>query len=199
MRLAKLAVLLTALVALSAAPALAQDAIAVGGGNAQGGDVQYVDCSQVQNAVQSQYGNAVADDRAVAIVANEQNISQNQVNACLGNVGQSGGNPNGGNPNGADPNGTSRGGDLDCDDFDTQAEAQAEFDDDPSDPNGLDADGDKLACEDNGDDDDNGKGDLVPGTAAATTLPETGGPSVLALGAGLALIAGAASLVRFRR
>jgi hypothetical protein len=38
-------------------------------------------------------------------------------------------------------------GDLDCADFATQAEAQAEFDADPSDPNGLDADNDRIACE----------------------------------------------------
>ncbi len=39
--------------------------------------------------------------------------------------------------------------DLDCADFASQAEAQAIFDADPSDPNGLDADGDGIACEDN--------------------------------------------------
>ena len=37
--------------------------------------------------------------------------------------------------------------DLDCADFATQAEAQAEFDAEPSDPNGLDADDDGIACE----------------------------------------------------
>ena len=40
------------------------------------------------------------------------------------------------------------GGDLDCSDFATQAEAQAEYDSDPSDPNGLDgAPQDGVACE----------------------------------------------------
>lgn len=39
------------------------------------------------------------------------------------------------------------GGDLDCSDFATQAEAQAELAADPSDPNGLDADGDGTVCE----------------------------------------------------
>ena len=39
--------------------------------------------------------------------------------------------------------------DLDCADFATQAEAQATFDADPSDPNGLDADNDSIACEEN--------------------------------------------------
>ena len=33
----------------------------------------------------------------------------------------------------------------------------------------------------------------------ADELPNTGGPSLLAVGAGLALVAGAASLIRFRR
>lgn len=41
----------------------------------------------------------------------------------------------------------SPGGDLDCEDFGSQEEAQAEFDADPSDPNGLNADGDGQACE----------------------------------------------------
>ena len=38
-------------------------------------------------------------------------------------------------------------GDLDCVDFSSQAEAQVTFDADPTDPNGLDGDGDGLACE----------------------------------------------------
>ena len=37
--------------------------------------------------------------------------------------------------------------DLDCDDFGSQAEAQAELRADPSDPNGLDAEDDGVACE----------------------------------------------------
>ena len=37
--------------------------------------------------------------------------------------------------------------DLNCSDFDTQEEAQAELDRDPSDPNGLDRDGDGRACD----------------------------------------------------
>ncbi len=39
-------------------------------------------------------------------------------------------------------------GDADCEDFATQEDAQAVFNADPSDPSGLDADGDGLACED---------------------------------------------------
>jgi Excalibur calcium-binding domain len=38
-------------------------------------------------------------------------------------------------------------GDLDCADFASQADAQAEFQRDPSDPHGLDPDGDGTACE----------------------------------------------------
>ena len=37
--------------------------------------------------------------------------------------------------------------DLDCPDFATQEEAQTVYDQDPSDPNGLDEDGDGVACE----------------------------------------------------
>lgn len=51
-------------------------------------------------------------------------------------------------------------GDLDCADFATQQEAQAEYDADPSDPNGLDADSDGSACEENaGATDDSGASD----------------------------------------
>ncbi len=39
------------------------------------------------------------------------------------------------------------GGDLDCADFSSQAEAQATLENDPNDPHGLDADGDGEACE----------------------------------------------------
>jgi hypothetical protein len=40
--------------------------------------------------------------------------------------------------------------DLDCADFATQADAQAEFERDKSDPHGLDPDGDGVACESGG-------------------------------------------------
>src|SRR5215204_1520547 len=39
------------------------------------------------------------------------------------------------------------GGDLDCADFGSQEDAQTVYDQDPSDPNGLDGDGDGVACE----------------------------------------------------
>ncbi|MDL5363737.1 thermonuclease family protein [Halalkalicoccus sp. NIPERK01] len=50
-----------------------------------------------------------------------------------------------GSGNESPPAGTD--GDLDCSDFETQAQAQAVYDDDPSDPHRLDADGDGVACE----------------------------------------------------
>ncbi len=38
--------------------------------------------------------------------------------------------------------------DVSCEDFSTQGQAQVILDQDPSDPNGLDEDGDGIACED---------------------------------------------------
>ena len=74
-----------AMVLAAAAPALAQ---ATAGDDSDAANVQYVDCSQVQLAVGAQYGdaNAAADDESIAAAANELGITQNQVNACLGEV-----------------------------------------------------------------------------------------------------------------
>lgn len=111
--------------------------------------------------------------------------------------------------------------DLDCDDFATRAEAQATYDADTSDPNGLDRDEDGQSCEDSGLPPgetatepttgpteqtmmDSG-GDLpVPSsqysaptaTAADTALPDTGGASLALLGAGALLLAGGLMLRR---
>lgn len=88
MRLARWAVLCTALVALACVPAFAQDE-----GEGRDGNVIIVDCSQVQQVVasQGQYGdaNAVAvnDSEAVAQISQRLDISRSQVNACLGNIG----------------------------------------------------------------------------------------------------------------
>ena len=89
-----LAVLLVSTLGLASITpvALAQDATAVDGKAAKGSNVQYVDCSQVAAALQNQYGAAVANDEATAEVANEQGITINQVNACLGNVSADGNN-----------------------------------------------------------------------------------------------------------
>jgi LPXTG-motif cell wall-anchored protein len=165
MRLAKWAVLWMALVALACAPALAQ-----GANDNRDVNVQYVDCSQVQSAVGGQYGNATAIGRdAAAEVAQDLNITQNQVNACLGQIGQ---NPGG---NGGDNNNN----------------------DDDDDNNNNDDDGTT-----NGDDDGvaSDENNVIESSIPETkVLPNTGGPSLLALGAGLALVAGAASLIRLRR
>ena len=61
---------------------------------------------------------------------------------------------------------------FDCADFDTQEEAQAEYDSDPSDPSGLDADSDGIACEELG---DGGSG----GTDGSSTQYQYGGGSLM--------------------
>lgn len=85
--------------------------------------------------------------------------------------------------------------DLDCADFATQAEAQAELDADPSDPHGLDGDGDGIACESlPGDDDDATQGDDGDDTNASGgtdgELPDTGSNTnlMLLVGGGLAVL-----------
>ena len=122
---------------------------------------------------------------------------------------------------GTAPTGTD---DLDCIDFATEAEAQAVYDADPSDPNGLDGDGDGFACEDSGlpsggggdtnrdlDEDqyDPAQGQyetedpatVSPEADETVILPETGGPNPVAFALpSLALLAAggifAARLVR---
>ena len=58
-------------------------------------------------------------------------------------------------------------GDQDCVDFTSQAEAQETYDADPTDPNGLDADGNGLACESDIE-------DVAPGPTGQET-PQPGG------------------------
>jgi len=162
MRLARLAVLCTALVALSAAPALAQDAIATDGETARGADVQIVDCSQVINIVQGQYGDADAiGRRAVAVVANEQGITVNQVNACLGNIGGNGG------------------GEETTDEETTEEESTEETTEETSE---RERSGEETTVVD-------GQTILIPKGVAAAELPDTGGPTgggfVLAAGCAL--------------
>ncbi len=50
-------------------------------------DVQFVDASQFQFALQGQFGdaNAIGDDN-LAVVASDQSITQNQANAGLGEI-----------------------------------------------------------------------------------------------------------------
>lgn len=66
--------------------------------------------------------------------------------------------------------------DLNCKDFSSQAEAQQELANDPSDPHNLDADDDGQACEafDYGSDDgDSGDDDNGGGTAPSPTPVQT--------------------------
>jgi LPXTG-motif cell wall-anchored protein len=114
--------------------------------------------------------------------------------------------------------------DLDCGDFATQEEAQAVYDQDPSDPHGLDADDDGIACETlpsggggdedgpeppaeddaddeqyaaPGDDEMLESGGDLPAAAPTGELPDTGGLSLFALASGVMLIA-AGALIRRR-
>ncbi|MDQ3361767.1 MAG: LPXTG cell wall anchor domain-containing protein [Actinomycetota bacterium] len=117
-----LAVLLVStLVLASAAPMAFSQASAGEGGDS--GNVTIVDCSQVQNAfgIQDQYSNATAQyqSEAIAVVSQEMNIAQNQVNACLG------GQPDGNNDDGDADNGA-----ADSEDADTEAIALNEGKDD---------------------------------------------------------------------
>lgn len=97
---------------------------------------------------------------------------------------------------GPDPTDPPAGDELNCDDFATQEDAQAEFDKDPSDPHGLDADNDGIACEGlpsggggagGGDGDDDKPG--LPVTGAPALLIGGGGAGLLALGGGAYLLA----------
>jgi hypothetical protein len=154
-----------AMVLAAAAPALAQVTVAGDDNNA----AQYVDCSQVQAALGAQYGdqNAAANDESVASAANELGITQNQVNACLGEVN--------------DVNqGEDAVGDVVIDEngsvvaaADASAAAAAE-----ATAAAAAAAGSASAASEGS------------AAAATETLPETGGASLLALGAGALLVAG---------
>jgi LPXTG-motif cell wall-anchored protein len=171
-----LAVLLVSTLVLATAAPLALAQATAGNGQATAGgdqatagndrdngnaDITIVDCSQVQNAFgsQGQYGNASAQyqSEAIAVVSQELNISQNQVNACLGDRPDDGNNDDANNED---------------EDEDANAEATELKD---------------------------GEKEVLAGTDPGGTLPKTGGPSLLAVTLGAALIVGGATLIRFRR
>ena len=145
-------------------------------GEGRDGNVTIVDCSQVQNLfVQGQYGNANASAQyqsdAIALISQELNISQDQVNLCLVNVGGDGDSGGGGGD-------------------DDEEEAGAEDDEE--------AGAEEAAGVEAAETDD--EGDVIASTVPEVEeLPETGGASLLALGAGLVMVAGGVSLIRFRR
>ena len=139
--------------ALLIGPALAQDS----GTGSRDRNVIFVDCSQVQQVFvsQGQYGDAnavaVGEGDAVATISQRLDISQSQVNACLGNIG-------GGNAEETTAEET------------TAEETTAE-----------ETTGEQTTVID-------GQTILIPDKLADTTLPETGGPSGIALAAGCALL-----------
>jgi hypothetical protein len=75
-----------ALMFMAASPAMAQDAVAVDDSAAFGGDVTFLFAPQLQFAAQGQFGDAVADDDGVAVVASDQSITQNQLNGGFGHI-----------------------------------------------------------------------------------------------------------------
>jgi len=102
-----------------------------------------------------------------------------------------------------------QGQDLDCEDFSSQEEAQAEYDSDTSDPNGLDADNDGEACEEfdyagegDGPDDVQYGAENEKAAVIVDTIPEqkilvnTGGPPLVLFG--VLLLAPAAAVVATR-
>ena len=98
--------------------------------------------------------------------------------------------------------------DLDCSDFATQAEAQAVYNQDPSDPHGLDGDNDGIACEALPGGTPGSAGDQDTGTAPSggveTGAGGTAGDSLelllpLSVAGGAVFAAGGVVLVRRRR
>jgi hypothetical protein len=67
-----------AMILAAAAPAFAQ-------ASAVGGSVQYVDCDQIQAAATGQY-NVANDQEALAALAQELGVDQNQVLACFRSI-----------------------------------------------------------------------------------------------------------------
>jgi LPXTG-motif cell wall-anchored protein len=77
MRKVMLLAAVVAMVLAAAAPAFAQ-------ATAVGGDVQYVDCDQIQAAATGQYN--VGNQQDLAGIAQDLGVSQNQVSACYGSI-----------------------------------------------------------------------------------------------------------------
>ena len=144
--------------ALLIGPALAQDS----GTGSRDRNVIFVDCSQVQQVFvsQGQYGDAnavaVGEGDAVATISQRLDISQSQVNACLGNIG-------GGNAE------------------ETTAEETTAEETTAEETTAEETTGEQTTVID-------GQTILIPDKLADTTLPETGGPSGIALAAGCALL-----------
>jgi hypothetical protein len=135
-----------AMVLAAAAPAFAQ-------ANAVGGSVQYVDCDQIQAAATGQY-NVENDQEALAALAQELGVDQNQVLACFESI--------------------AAGNDVNINTASASAAATAT------------ATATASASAGGG----GGGGGGSASAAAGGALPSTGGASLLALGAGVLLVAG---------
>jgi hypothetical protein len=139
MRKVMLLAAVVAMVLAAAAPTFAQ-------ASAVGGDVQYVDCDQIQAAATGQYN--VANEQDLAALAQELGVDENQVLACYDSIA-------GGNDVNIDK------GDYYYYHGTASATATAGSDDGGS-----------------------------ASAAAGGTLPDTGGASLFAFGAGVLLVAG---------
>ena len=86
---------------------------------------------------------------------------------------------------------------YDCPDFQTQSQAQKIYDQDPSDPNGLDRDDDGIACEDAG---GGGLSTSAPQGGVQTGAGGTAGlESETLFACGGVALAGAAGIMIYRR
>jgi hypothetical protein len=90
----------------------------------------------------------------------------------------------------AAPSALAQAGDQDCADFASQAAAQAHLQADPSDPDGLDADNDGVACESF----EYGSEGATGGVGAGA-LPRTGAGTVPSLSVGALLVAAGGALI----
>jgi len=143
MRKVMLMAAVMAMVLAAAAPAFAQ-------ANAVGGSVQYVDCDQIQAAATGQY-NVENDQEALAALAQELGVDENQVLACFESI--------------------AAGNDVNINTASASAAATATATATASASAG-------------------GGGGGSASAAAGGALPSTGGASLLALGAGVLLVAG---------
>ena len=135
-----------AMILAAAAPVFAQ-------ASAVGGSVQYVDCDQIQAAATGQY-NVENDQEALAALAQELGVDENQVLACFKSI--------------------AAGNDVNINTASASAAATAT------------ATATASASAGGG----GGGGGGSASAAAGGALPSTGGASLLALGAGVLLVAG---------
>jgi hypothetical protein len=153
-----------AMVLAAAAPAFAQ-------ATAEGGNIQYADCDQIQAAATGQYN--TDNQQNAAGVAQELGVSQNQVLACLGSIAA-----------GRDVN------------INASASASAATSTATAKMKAAKATSTATAGGGGGSASAGGGGGGGGGSASAASaaaggaLPSTGGASLLALGAGALLVAG---------